>query len=104
MTTLMYQDGYSNLIYFNRGELVYRTLNRSPFSNSNGPICFEYEIFKLNPQKQSRQELIEFVEKIKHPEECVLDIEATINLLKYRVIHKSLLENLRKGDNPKTIR
>lgn len=101
MTSLVYQDGKNNLIYFNRGELVFRTLNPSPFKlNGKGHLGFCCEIFGINKGEQPRGDhgdvLIEYVEKLNHPDDCVLDIEATINLLRYRIIHKSLLDNLRK--------
>lgn len=90
MTTLIYYSkGY---IYFNIGELVFRSNDCYNLKPSHD-ICFEWRIFKLEPEMQPRLEIIRLAKDLRHPENCVLDVDATFNLLKYRVLHESLIKN-----------
>lgn len=88
-------DGF---LYFQNKEnnLVFRSINK--FSGDpKGAIRYEWEILNIPQQGQPHLLAYEIAEKMQHPQDCVIDVDATISGLKYQLIHKGLLENLRKS-------
>lgn len=94
MVTLAYMSEHG-IIYFERGGIVFRSVKSFDFNSSHCPIRFEGEIFGVTPTKQPL-EVFEVAASMQHPNDCVMDIDASIALLKYRVLDNSLISNLRE--------
>lgn len=84
----------SDHIYFCIDGLVYRSLPAFALRRAYN-IRFEWALFGLQPCDQPDHEtLYNIIQALDHPNTCVLDVDATIELLRYRVVYKSLVSNI----------
>ena len=100
LSVLNYIDGKTGFLFFERGSIVYRSLhNFRHLLNPNGPDRFEWEIYGLTatgqPYSKDKIYLTNVADELQHPNDCVMDVNATIELLKYRIIDHGLIHNLR---------
>jgi hypothetical protein len=94
MTKNAYIDGKSKKLFFERDGLVYQSKEKFDL-NKNGATRYEWMMFGIRPGDQPAN-LNDEASKMSHPSECFLDIDATINLLKHRVIDDGMVEQMRK--------
>lgn len=94
MTKNAYIDGKSKKLFFERDGLVYRSKEKFDL-NKNAAIRYEWMMFGIRPGDQPSN-LNEVAENITHPNECFLDVDATVNLLKHRVIDGGYVDQMRK--------
>ena len=100
ITTAYYSE--DNHIYFESGGIVFRSYEKvdlprvMEFNGRTvpGAVRYEGEVFGLKPCNQP-PDVIAFAYDLRHPQDCVMDINCTINHLKHKVLDKGIISELR---------
>jgi len=99
MVKAAYIDGKTGLLFFQKENIVYRTLETfKHFLEPNGPLRYEWELWGLNPAGQpygNEMMAHDLAEKLEHPQDCVMDVDATIESLKLSVLDGGIILTMR---------
>ena len=101
MIKAAYIDKKTGFLYFQEDNIVFRTINSfKHFLNQKGPIRYEWEIWNLSPTGQpyaivDEQTAYDLATKLHHPDDCVMDINATIESLKFKILDDGIVSKLR---------
>jgi hypothetical protein len=87
----------NGVIYFNRGNLVYRSVKRFenvPIEGMLSGIHYEWKLFGLPPENQPHLgfSVMDEIKRMVHPRDYVFDVDATIALLRFRLSKKMIGE------------
>ena len=96
---MAYYDIVSKKIFFKRygNDLIFKSKRSYTFEEKDSDIMgFEGEVLGIKPSYQPRKAMLQIAQVLDHPDKSIFDINTTINLVKFKIIHKNLISNLRR--------